>query len=172
MVEVWKPVAGFELRYEVSDRGGLRNIDTRLLLKSSNNQGYPRYTLTCAGQKRYARAHILVLEAFDGPRPTGFHGCHKDGDRQNNWLGNLYWGSRADNEDDKRRHGTGRGMKHSRAILTDDDVREIRRLCAQPHVKTHIARRFNVSRWMIRLIAIRKNWAHVEDHHSRIGETK
>lgn len=47
----------------------------------------------------------MVLNAFVGPPPPGFEGCHKDGDRANNALSNLYWGTRSDNQRDRVRHG-------------------------------------------------------------------
>ena len=39
------------------------------------------------------KVHILVLEAFIGPRPPGQLGCHKNDDASNNSLANLEWGS-------------------------------------------------------------------------------
>lgn len=50
-------------------------------------------------------AHTLVLTAFVGPRPATLEGCHRDGNRANNTLVNLYWGTRSDNQRDRVRHG-------------------------------------------------------------------
>lgn len=64
--------------------------------------GYPHVNLQ--GKTRFV--HHLVLEAFVGPMPEGHEGCHRDGDRTNNHLGNLYWGTRAENVRDAIEHGT------------------------------------------------------------------
>ena len=47
----------------------------------------------------------LVLEAFEGPRPTRKHeACHFDGDKWNNRRDNLYWGTKSQNNLDRTRH--------------------------------------------------------------------
>ena len=51
------------------------------------------------------RVHRLVLEAFVGPAPDGMDGCHRDDDKDNNTLDNLYWGTRAENMADQVRNG-------------------------------------------------------------------
>lgn len=45
-----------------------------------------------------AAVHILVAEAFLGPRPGGMEECrHLDGDKLNNRADNLRWGTRPGN---------------------------------------------------------------------------
>jgi hypothetical protein len=46
--------------------------------------------------------HILVCTTFHGPRPDGMLCCHKDDDQENNRADNLYWGTRAENDKDRR----------------------------------------------------------------------
>lgn len=50
--------------------------------------------------------HILVAEAFLGPRPAKPKHlvCHRDDDKLNNRLANLYWGTHADNARDAARN--------------------------------------------------------------------
>lgn len=55
---------------------------------------------------RKALVHVLVLEAFVGPRPEGMACCHNDGDGQNNTLANLRWDTYSSNNHDLVRHGT------------------------------------------------------------------
>lgn len=47
----------------------------------------------------------MVLRAFVGEPPAGHECRHLDGDRQNNALDNLAWGTRAENVADTIRHG-------------------------------------------------------------------
>jgi len=51
--------------------------------------------------------HALVLEAFVGPRPSGMHCRHLDGNPHNNAIDNLKWGTVQENQVDRERHGTG-----------------------------------------------------------------
>lgn len=51
--------------------------------------------------------HVLVLEAFRGPRPfPDWDSRHLDGNAGNNRLTNLKWGTKAENGLDRIRHGT------------------------------------------------------------------
>ena len=48
----------------------------------------------------------VVLETFIGPCPAGMECCHGNGNYHDNRLENLRWGTKQDNSDDRRRHGT------------------------------------------------------------------
>ena len=63
------------------------------------------------------RVHELVLETFDGARPSGvyedtarqyprYHARHLNGNPLDNRIENLQWGTVKENADDARRHGT------------------------------------------------------------------
>jgi hypothetical protein len=49
---------------------------------------------------------LLALEAFVGPRPDGFVGCHNDDDPLNNHISNLRWDTYSGNNRDLVRLGT------------------------------------------------------------------
>lgn len=90
--------------------------------------GYHRVPLRHRNMNRWVMAHRLVLEAFVGPCPEGMECCHWDGVRDNNRLNNLRWDTRKNNAKDRDRHGTKKwGTKHSSSVLTEEQVRELRR---------------------------------------------
>lgn len=110
-VEQWRPVAGWEGLYEVSDQGRICSIPRKgvrggVLWASVKTRGYRGVTLCRGGERRYAWVHQLVIEAFDGPRPPGHQIRHLDGDRLNNRRENLSYGSASENMLDSVRHGT------------------------------------------------------------------
>ena len=59
------------------------------------------------GRSRRTYVHILVAEAFIGPKPFA-KACvrHLDGNPANNKSSNLMWGTYLENEEDKKLHGT------------------------------------------------------------------
>lgn len=111
----------------------------------------------------YALVHRLVLEAFVGPCPPGMECRHLDGDGGNNRPENLKWGTHQENEDDKKRHATRpKGSGHVHAKITEDDVREMRRLHEAGGItQLAIARRFGLHPTTVNDIVNRKRWLHV-----------
>jgi hypothetical protein len=124
--------------------------------------GYLTVNLSRSGQKSIRYIHSLVLEAFVGPRPPGLIGCHNDGDRTNNRLGNLRWDTYKANEADKVRHGTlVRGSAAGRSKLREDQVLEIRTRRSQGVPILHLAAQYGVSHQAVRAIVQRKTWRHL-----------
>ena len=127
MNETWKPVIGWP-EYEVSSLGRVRSLkrkNPKILTNTLTNWGYHRVGL-CIGKASYTRkVHILVAEAFIGPRPNGLWCLHRDGNKLNNIPSNLYWGTHQDNVNDAMHHGTHIALR--RRKLTPKQVVEIRK---------------------------------------------
>lgn len=118
--EIWKPIVGWEELYEVSDHGRVRSLDRttptkngrtailrgRVLRATANSNGYKIAILQSGPRRSAKRVHRLVLEAFVGPCPDGMQVCHSDGNRVNNSLGNLRYGTTSENRLDSVKHGT------------------------------------------------------------------
>ena len=109
MEEIWLDALGFEGIYQVSNLGQVKSMKfgRELLLKSRPTGPYGYLGMTLYKRikhkhtKKYDRKiHLLVLEAFVGPRPEGLVGCHNDGDVTNNTLENLRWDTQANNIQD------------------------------------------------------------------------
>jgi hypothetical protein len=116
---VWKDVPGFFGRYQCSNTGmirsfvrkgpkDLRNTQARIILGYKNKaNGYWDLTLFLPGGVRVRkRLSRVVLETFVGPCPEGMEACHKDGNLDNNHVGNLEWNTHLKNIRDKYEHGT------------------------------------------------------------------
>jgi hypothetical protein len=106
--------------------------------------------------------HRLILEAFSGaPAPNEW--CrHLDGDRLNNNISNLKWGTPTENHADKKLHGRQSfGESHHSSKLTDDKVREIRRRIATGEPDKWIGPSFGVTQGTIYAIRHGTTWGHV-----------
>ena len=175
--ELWKPVLGFEGRYEVSNQGRLRALDwvtvsslgrrrlfpARIMTPPTYENGYVVATLMKDRRPIRKGMHVVVCEAFIGPRPTGNVAAHGNGVRDDNRLENLRWASNSENEADKTAHGTDlRGSRHHQVILSPSDVREIRRRNKSGEPPCVIVASYPVSRSCIQKICMRKTWAWLE----------
>ncbi len=162
----WRPIEASR-HYEVSDGGqvrslprlavagvcGTRPIKGGLLKPALKANGY--LDVKIDGKQRMV--HVLVLEAFHGPRREGMFGCHNDGNRLNNAAANLRWGTAQDNADDKRRHGTLLfGEKGTGTKLTREQVLSIR---ADARPRNVVCRDYGVTPEAISSIVHRKSWA-------------
>lgn len=152
MPERWLPVVGYEGFYEVSDWGRVRSLPRKkcrgtILKPQPLPSGYLNVGLSVNNVVRSRTVHILVAAAFLGTRPPGMEVCHGDGNPANNRLGNLRYGTPAENGADMVRHGhTQTGTRHHHSTLTDADVLAIRSAWVQGERGCDLATRYAVSR--------------------------
>lgn len=135
----------------------------KMLKPFVTDQGYLRYTLVVQGKRRLVFGHVLILEAFVGPRPQGLEVRHfPDRTRANNSVSNLSWATKSRNAKDRAIHGTTcKGEKSSGHILRERDVRTIRERRLSGESYASIARDYKVSDRCIRNICSRKSWGHI-----------
>lgn len=110
---------------------------------------------------RRVPVHRLVLLAFGGPSPPGLEACHRDDNKTNNCLENLYWGTRGQNQADAVRNGKqAKGSKCGSAKLTEEQIPIIRALQGKCSAN-EAAKRFRVTQMAILYVWWRKTWKHV-----------
>lgn len=106
-MERWRSVPGYEGRYAVSDKGRVRSFLGRPtksrqgLLAQTLNAGYLKVSLRKDGKTRTVGLHVLVAEAFLGPRPPRHDVAHNNSNPLDNRLTNLRYDTRAGNMKDK-----------------------------------------------------------------------
>lgn len=180
VAEDWRPVLGWEGFHEVSSLGRVRSVERfyvhvgkglasalkhksrKVLAQAIGTHGYPRVVLTRPGAvKRTVDVHILVCEAFHGPRPSRFDAAHNDGNRLNACADNLRWASRRENKADELRHGTrNHGERNGGSYLTDEQARTI---LASAEVSTaRIAAEFEVPIQSVRRLRRGSTYRHLE----------
>lgn len=151
MPESWKPVVGYEGLYDVSSRGRVRSLDREVkysngsthlhrgrVLKFTPMHGYSTVCLAKNGTRKTSYVHLLVLEAFVGPRPPKMEGCHRDDVQTNNNLSNLRWDTPSENRRDIIRNGNNYELKkthcpqgHELSLpnLNPSDIKRGKRVC-------------------------------------------
>lgn len=102
----WATLPNSDKKYLVSSLGEVFSLKSQKQLKTwENSGGYTSVNLSIRGKRRQYCVSWLVLEAFVGPRPEGYLGCHKNDIKTDNRLENLYWGTNSQNQDDAVRNG-------------------------------------------------------------------
>jgi hypothetical protein len=100
---------------------------------------------------------------YNGPVPAGLQVCHHCDNRLCVNPAHLFLGTNAENQADCVRKGRQcRGEDKATAKLTEDDVREIRRLhFEEGHGHRKLARAFGIMHSGVGKILRRELWAHV-----------
>lgn len=118
MTENWRPIPGYEGRYDVSHQGRVRSWHRyrgepgpRPVKAVPGGNGYLKVRLTADGRGKTWNVHQLVAAAFLGPRPNGYETRHRDGNHMHNHLSNLRYGTRSENAQDSIRHGTNAALR-------------------------------------------------------------
>jgi len=177
--EIWKPVVGWEGLYEVSSFGRVyclprvvnsafgakaRKSGKLMSCRPNRQTGYNEAALSAPGRKRRTSAHVLVCEAFIGPRPSDDHQvAHWDGVRTNNHVDNLRWATRKENAQDRNRHGTAPiGENAPNGKLTEAEVLAIRSEYRPIYgILKRIANKYNITSTQVLHIVHRRQWTHI-----------
>jgi hypothetical protein len=134
--EKWLPVVGYEGLYEVSNFGDVRSLErvaersgptgdvtvsSRVLKPHVTPKGYLRLQLKKDGLAKNHQVHRLVATAFLGaPQGRRDQVNHLNGDKQDNYLGNLEWVTPSEN----LKHAYDEGLRPSGAKFVVHCVEE------------------------------------------------
>ena len=149
--------------YAVSNRGRVRRElagqGTRAgyVLKKQRNvvTGYEHVGACIDGQVTTMAVHVLVAQAFIGPRPTKMDVNHRNGNKCDNRSSNLEYISRSDNHLHAYRIGI---RKRVGSKLTEKTAGEIRRRRASGEMLVSIAKSLGVSKSHVSSVALGKRW--------------
>jgi hypothetical protein len=179
--ESWRVIPGYSA-YEVSDWGRVRRRQAKCgwpaghILHPGDSNARHRWVIIVGddGRPKKQFVHRLVAMAFIGPSPfEGAMVLHHDDNPTHNRAENLYWGNHQQNVQDARlnRKGPGEPRKHGgqpgeangAAVLTEQNVRDIKRYLKLGLCGSCIARIYGVQKESIYNIAKGRNWTHVTE---------
>jgi hypothetical protein len=183
-MERWKPIAGLEDRYEVSDHGRVRSLP-RVFIRSngvsqtvrgkiiaqrecSSKCGRRMISLNSKGGRLHKLVHRLVAEAFC----EKFIGCdvvnHLDNNPANNCRENLEWTTIEGNNQYMFSQGRGKvptgqiGSKSPTAKHTEGQaVAVIQELKNSDKTHRQIAQDLGVTKSFVSEISTGRSWSHV-----------
>lgn len=180
-MEIWKDILGYEGYYQVSNLGNVKSLDRvretlptakkqfktfnegRVLIPKESNRGYLRYALTKEGKTKYLSAHRLVAQSFipnikDKPDVNHINGIKTD-----NRIENLEWCTGSENI--KHNYVLGimnqKGDKNNCAILTIEQVKEIKVKLLNGITPRQISEQYPIHRTSVYDIKKGRNWNHV-----------
>jgi hypothetical protein len=110
--------------------------------------------------RRYKRhIHSLVLTTFIRARKRGEECRHLDGNKLNNLVSNLKWGTRKENAADMVKHGRSpKGERCGTSVLKEKDVIKIKSLSKKGMLQKDIAEKFKVCTGTIQAIISARSW--------------
>lgn len=131
-------------------------------LREGSNGRYAIMILCRNGKRVGRQLHRLVLETFRGPCPDGMQARHLNGDRKENGISNLAWGTVSENAMDRVRHGTHRfGETHGAAKLSNAEIAEIRERAARGETGYWMAPQYGINVSTANRIIGRRTWKHM-----------
>ena len=175
-MEVWKSIKNYDGYYEISDYGNVKSlkrdiersdgtlyrVKKDIILRPAILYGYPKVRLNMKNKGKMYFIHCLVANAFiiNKPKSCKYEVMHLDGNKLNNHISNLRFGSHRCNEAFKEEHGTLiKGESHFNSKLTESDVKKIRRLRSKGSTIIELGKLFGVWNTTISAIITGKTWS-------------
>lgn len=161
---IWKDVPWYEWSYMVSNKWDIKSLwryqkskwwklywKSEIILKYKINKWYKRVVLMKDSIRKDLFVHRIVATAFlNNELIFNWHNlvCHKNDDRADNRIENLYIGTYQDNNRDcisKNRWVDNKWEKHGMCKLSEERIYTIRKLLYYWYTQSIIANMFNIN---------------------------
>ena len=142
---MWKDIKNWEDYYEISDSGDVRNkLTGRIIKGDKNSSGYFRvclYNKNHNPQKQRFFRHRLVAEHFIENPENLPEVNHKDHNLEHNYVSNLEWCTRTENELDSRMYGS-KKYRPFKVVFNNGNIQVY-------NTKPMLAKDLNISRGLV-----------------------
>lgn len=159
MKEIWKPYKTNNHLYAVSCFGRVFSFtSSRYLRASTCPKGYIQYGSVLGS------AHRLVVKTFLGTIPDGYQVNHIDGDKSNNFIGNLEVLTPKENSQHAVRTGLSKpmsGPRNGMSKLQEDDVLDMYEMFRCGRSNAEVATVHGVDSGYVSLIRHGKRWKYL-----------
>lgn len=162
--------------YEVSNLGNVRSLDRvtpsknnstrivkgKILSQSLSHTGYFVVGLSINGKNKQRLVSRVVANSFHGYPGKEYQARHLNGNRLDNRLVNIDWGTGFDNALDKKRHGTcSEGIQNPNCKLTVKEVLTIIELYHKGLRQSEIADITGAHRSTVNHVLLGRTWKHI-----------
>lgn len=152
--ETWASIPGFE-HYQASTHGRIRGANGILKPQVNPRTGRDGVSLWSKNEPKTLPVHRLVLLAHRPDAPAGTEACHRNGDKRDNRLANLRWGTRSENQREKVRHGSRGGPQR----LVPDQLQAIHSARKSGLTQQAVADQLGISRPLVSMIESGRVWS-------------
>lgn len=177
-MEIWIPIKGYEETHEVSNTGKVRSVDRMIpqgvherklngkeLTQFKTNDGYSIISLSRDASCKTKIVHRLVAINFIPNSENKPHVNHLDGNKTNNHVSNLEWATISENAihafKNKLRVSPF-GVDNGNSKMTDESIKEIRRLLNNGTTQVCVAKMFSISQSTVSSIKLKGTWSHLK----------
>jgi hypothetical protein len=152
--------------YDVDRYGNVFSLKSgklKMLTQFQDVYGYMKVRLKVGEKRKDFTVHKLVAYKYLGGPPIGKDQIrHLDGNKKNNCISNLAWGTAKENADDRELHGnTCRGERHGKTIISKEQVLQIKNMLKEKIMATHISKALGVNVLTIYDIKYGRTWKHI-----------
>lgn len=176
MVEIWKPVKGYEGLYEVSNVGRVKSMPRtiarsdgkpytikkeKIMKLFADEDGYRRIEMRNDGKSFKTFAHRLVARAFIPNAENKPQVNHINGIKNDNRVDNLEWVTLQENKDHAVANGLvadQRGIKNPSNTLEEKQVMKIIELKEKGFRPVEIARKIDIPYSNVRNVYYGYTW--------------
>lgn len=157
-------IDGTDLSYSITTNGDVfswKNKHPKKLKATIARNGYRRVDMIVNGDRLYKNVHRLIAETFL-ERKTGQEVVrHLDGNRLNNHVPNIAWGTHKENAQDTVKHGRlklPKNEQHSSSKLTRVQVLEIYDKIHNGYSEKELAALYGINRRTVNHIKHKEHW--------------
>ena len=159
-------IDGVKKKYTIDVYGNIYDIKEKKYRKQiPNKKGYLKVSFYVNGKDKRFFVHRLVLMTFnpvEGMEKLQVN--HIDGNKQNNYVGNLEWCTNSENQKHAYRIGLNKskpGEQNPSAKLTEQEVIEIADMIMAGVTHKEIAERFGISTITVSAIRSKRHWEYI-----------
>ena len=158
--------------YSASKNGQIishHKLEPFALKQTNHTQGYKQVNLKTSKGFRTKLVHVLVLEAWVGPRPEKHVVNHKNGDKTDNRLDNLEYITQTENMKHSYAKGLspkpptryGEDLKHLAKMTTEKVLALREETDREPGYLERLGVKYGISAATVSKILLRQTWKHI-----------